>query len=155
MVAAKKRGKKDDDREGSLKRALGQIEKQYGAGAIMSLGKATALDVPGITTGSLSLDLALGGRGIPRGRITEVFGPEASGKTTLCLHVIAIHLDVCSCSHLAALHQHCNTSSRAVLCRGHHPVPNCMAAYCSRLPVTEPVAHEPSQMHASGGQLTL
>ncbi len=89
MVAAKNRGKKDDDREGSLKRALGQIEKQYGTGAIMSLGEGTTLDVPGIATGSLSLDLALGGRGIPRGRITEVFGPEASGKTTLCLHVIA------------------------------------------------------------------
>ena len=90
MVAGKSKAKQSGDgREEALKRALGQIEKQYGAGAIMSLGDTQVLDVPGIPTGSLSLDLALGGRGIPRGRVTEVFGPEASGKTTLCLHVIA------------------------------------------------------------------
>lgn len=90
MVAAKA-AKKQSTSPGrdALKRALAQIEKQYGAGAIMSLGEAKAQDVPGIPSGSLSLDLALGGRGIPRGRITEVFGPEASGKTTLCLHAIA------------------------------------------------------------------
>jgi recombination protein RecA len=90
MAAGKAKGKEPEgEREEALKRALGQIEKQYGSGAIMSLGAGTALDIPGISTGSISLDLALGGRGIPRGRITEVFGPEASGKTTLCLHIIA------------------------------------------------------------------
>ncbi len=90
MVAGKAKAKQSGDgREGALKRALGQIEKQYGTGAIMRLGDATVVDVPGIATGSLSLDLALGGRGIPRGRVTEVFGPEASGKTSLCLHIIA------------------------------------------------------------------
>jgi len=92
MAAAKSKGKSESsqsDRDQALKRALDQIEKQYGTGSIMSLGESTVLDVPGIPTGSLSLDLALGGRGIPRGRVTEVFGPEASGKTTLCLNVIA------------------------------------------------------------------
>jgi len=90
MAASKAKGKEPEgERQEALKRALGQIEKQYGSGAIMSLGAGTALDIPGISTGSISLDLALGGRGIPRGRITEVFGPEASGKTTLCLHIIA------------------------------------------------------------------
>jgi recombination protein RecA len=75
------------DRE--LKNALAQIEKQFGKGAIMNLGESTALDVQGISTGALSLDIALGGRGIPRGRIIEVFGPESSGKTTLALHSVA------------------------------------------------------------------
>ena len=90
MAAAKaKGGQSADGRDGALKRALGQIEKQYGTGAIMRLGDATVMGVPGIPTGSLSLDLALGGRGIPRGRVSEVFGPEASGKTSLCLHIIA------------------------------------------------------------------
>jgi recombination protein RecA len=69
--------------------ALSQIEKQYGKGTIMRLGAQGIVEVSGISTGSLSLDLALGGRGVPRGRITEVFGPESSGKTTLCTHVIA------------------------------------------------------------------
>jgi recombination protein RecA len=90
MAAGRAKGKEPEgEREEALKRALGQIEKQYGPGTIMSLGAGTVLDIPGISTGSISLDLALGGRGIPRGRITEIFGPEASGKTTLCLHIIA------------------------------------------------------------------
>lgn len=77
-----------DDRE--LKNALSQIEKQFGKGAIMSLGKGdTHLDIQGISTGALSLDLALGGKGIPRGRIIEIFGPESSGKTTVALHSVA------------------------------------------------------------------
>jgi recombination protein RecA len=76
-------------RNQALKAALGQIEKQYGKGSIMTLGSNTTAKVDGISTGSLSLDLALGGAGLPRGRITEVFGPESSGKTTLCSHVIA------------------------------------------------------------------
>jgi recombination protein RecA len=75
-------------REEALGRALQQIEKTYGKGAIMQLDKMDA-DVEGIPTGALSLDLALGGRGLPRGRIIEMFGPEASGKTTLALHAAA------------------------------------------------------------------
>lgn len=73
----------------NLKTALQQIEKQFGEGAIMPLGSDQRGRVRGIPTGSPSLDIALGGQGIPRGRIIEVFGPESSGKTTLALHVIA------------------------------------------------------------------
>jgi len=74
----------------AVKLAIEQIEKQYGKGAIMRLGgSGSVATVPAIPTGSVSLDLALGVGGIPRGRVTEIFGPEASGKTTLCLHVIA------------------------------------------------------------------
>jgi recombination protein RecA len=72
-----------------LKNALQAIEKAFGKGSIMSLGDMTALDVEGIPTGSMSLDIALGGRGIPRGRITEIYGNESSGKTTLALHAVA------------------------------------------------------------------
>jgi recombination protein RecA len=75
------------DRE--LKNTLSQIEKQFGKGAIMQLGEQSALDVQGIPSGALSLDIALGGRGLPRGRIIEVFGPESSGKTTVALHAVA------------------------------------------------------------------
>lgn len=73
----------------SLKTALQQIEKQFGEGSIMALGSGANTTIEGIPTGSLSLDMALGGQGIPRGRIIEVFGPESSGKTTLALHVAA------------------------------------------------------------------
>ncbi|HHT9121161.1 MAG TPA: recombinase RecA [Candidatus Hypogeohydataceae bacterium YC41] len=73
----------------ALERAISMIEKQYGKGVIMRLGSQQKIDVPVISTGSLSLDLALGVGGIPRGRVTEIFGPEASGKTTLTLHIIA------------------------------------------------------------------
>jgi recombination protein RecA len=74
----------------ALEQALGQIEKHYGKGAIMRLGEDGKLpDVPVISTGSLSLDLALGIGGVPKGRVVEIFGPEASGKTTLALQVIA------------------------------------------------------------------
>ena len=75
-------------REEALDRALQQIEKAYGKGAIMQLDRMEA-EVEGIPTGALSLDLALGGKGLPRGRIVEMFGPESSGKTTLALHVAA------------------------------------------------------------------
>ncbi|MBR2584863.1 MAG: recombinase RecA [Thermoguttaceae bacterium] len=72
-----------------LKNAVAQIEKEYGKGAIMPLGMESAPSLTGISTGSLSLDIALGGRGIPKGRIIEIFGPESSGKTTLTLHIVA------------------------------------------------------------------
>jgi len=77
-------------REKALTAALGEIEKSYGTGAIMRLGKNGPIQaIRGFSTGSISLDMALGGMGLPRGRIVEVFGPESSGKTTLTLHVIA------------------------------------------------------------------
>ncbi|MEX0726471.1 MAG: recombinase RecA [Planctomycetaceae bacterium] len=79
-----------DESQQMLGNALGQIEKAFGKGSIMKLTNAGALaGIPGISTGALSLDLALGGRGLPRGRIIELFGPESSGKTTLALHTIA------------------------------------------------------------------
>jgi recombination protein RecA len=77
------------DTHPTLKTAVAQIEKQFGEGAIMALGAEPGGQIPGISTGSLSLDIALGGQGIPCGRVVEIFGPEASGKTTLALHVIA------------------------------------------------------------------
>ncbi len=76
-----------DDRE--LKNALQQIEKQFGKGAIMQLGEVFSADVQGISSGAVSLDIALGGRGLPRGRIIEIYGPESSGKTTVALHAVA------------------------------------------------------------------
>jgi recombination protein RecA len=72
-----------------LENALGQIEKTFGRGSIMKLSDPNGAPIPGIPTGALSLDLAMGGQGFPRGRIVELFGPESSGKTTLALHVIA------------------------------------------------------------------
>ena len=78
-----------DARARNLNIALGQIEKEYGKGSIMRLGDNTIVDVPVISTGALSLDMALGIMGLPRGRIIEIYGPESSGKTTLCMHVIA------------------------------------------------------------------
>lgn len=77
------------DKEKALETALGQIEKQFGKGAVMRLGKNEAMQVDAIPTGSLSLDIALGIGGLPRGRIIEMYGPESSGKTTLALHCIA------------------------------------------------------------------
>lgn len=78
-----------DDKKRALDLALSQIEKQYGKGAIMKLGAEEKVDVPAISTGSLGLDIALGVGGLPRGRVIEIFGPEASGKTTMTLHCIA------------------------------------------------------------------
>jgi recombination protein RecA len=77
------------DAHPTLKTTMAQIEKQFGEGAIMPLGEERNVQIDGISTGSLSLDMALGGRGIPRGRVVEIFGPESSGKTTLALHVVA------------------------------------------------------------------
>lgn len=78
-----------EDKKRALDLALSQIEKQYGKGAIMKLGAEEKVDVPAISTGSLGLDIALGVGGLPRGRVIEIFGPEASGKTTMTLHCIA------------------------------------------------------------------
>ena len=77
------------ERKKALDAALAQIEKQYGKGAIMRLGENRKMNVDAIPTGSISLDAALGIGGLPRGRIVEIYGPEASGKTTLALHVVA------------------------------------------------------------------
>jgi len=80
---------RDPARDSALSRAVQQIEKQFGKGAVMTLDESHNANIDGIPTGSLSLDIALGGHGIPRGRVLEIFGPESSGKTTLTLHVIA------------------------------------------------------------------
>ncbi len=79
----------DENKQKALAATLGQIEKQFGKGSIMRLGDNRAMDVETISTGSLSLDIALGAGGLPMGRIVEVFGPESSGKTTLTLELIA------------------------------------------------------------------
>jgi recombination protein RecA len=80
----------DNDRARALELALGQIEKQFGRGAVMKLGDAEAkMSVEAISTGSLGLDIALGIGGIPRGRVTEIYGPESAGKSTLAMHVMA------------------------------------------------------------------
>ena len=87
---ARKQGQSPDDpRRAVLEGALSEITKRFGEGAIMRLGEARHLQVEAIPTGALSLDIALGVGGIPRGRITEIYGPESSGKTTLCLHIVA------------------------------------------------------------------
>jgi recombination protein RecA len=79
----------DENRQVALDKALGDITKRYGDGAIMRLGEAHHMMVEAIPTGALSLDIALGIGGVPRGRITEVYGPESSGKTTICQHIVA------------------------------------------------------------------
>jgi len=78
-----------EEKQRALETALGQIEKQFGKGAVMKLGQNATMNVEAIPTGSLSLDIALGIGGVPRGRIIEVYGPESSGKTTVALHVVA------------------------------------------------------------------
>ena len=83
-------GEKQTSRDRAIEAALSQIEKQFGKGAVMKLGqKDAAVKVPVIPTGSIAFDLSLGIGGFPRGRVVEVFGPEATGKTTLAVHVIA------------------------------------------------------------------
>ena len=77
------------DKQKALETAVAQIERNFGKGSIMRLGENTRTVVDAIPTGSLSLDLALGIGGVPRGRIIEIYGPESSGKTTLALHIVA------------------------------------------------------------------
>ncbi len=79
----------EEEKKKALQTALANIEKQFGKGAVMRLGQNTAMNVASISTGSISLDMALGIGGVPRGRIVEIFGPESSGKTTVALHIIA------------------------------------------------------------------
>ncbi len=79
----------NNDRDKALEMALGQIDKQFGKGAIMKMGERTNMNIETVSTGALSLDLALGVGGLPRGRITEIYGPESSGKSTLAMHVVA------------------------------------------------------------------
>ena len=76
-------------KEKSLDLAISQIEKQFGQGAIMRMGEDAIMKIDAISTGSISLDSAVGIGGVPRGRITEIYGPESSGKTTLALHIVA------------------------------------------------------------------
>lgn len=77
------------DREKALDMTLGQIEKQFGKGAVMKMGERPHMDIETISTGALALDLALGIGGVPRGRVIEIFGPESSGKSTLAMHIVA------------------------------------------------------------------
>ncbi len=93
--AAAKKAKKStetaagESKDNALSRAIAQIEQQYGAGSIMKMDESNISKVQGISSGAISIDIALGGKGFPRGRVVEVFGPESSGKTTLALHAIA------------------------------------------------------------------
>ena len=77
------------ERDKALEMALGQIEKQFGKGSIMRLGEQSHVGIEAVSTGALSLDLALGIGGLPRGRVVEIYGPESSGKSTLAMHVVA------------------------------------------------------------------
>lgn len=81
--------KKNSDKQKAIETAIANIEKQFGKGAVMKLGQNAAMNVEAISTGSLSLDIALGIGGVPKGRIVEIYGPESSGKTTVALHIIA------------------------------------------------------------------
>ncbi len=88
-MADKTDAKAESSKKDALDTAIKQLEKQYGKGTVMKLGQAPALNVESISTGSITLDCALGIGGVPRGRIVEIFGPESSGKTTVALHIIA------------------------------------------------------------------
>ena len=88
-MAEKKTSKQAEEKKAALESAIKHIEKQYGAGAIMRLGSNDRLKVDAISTGSLTLDIATGIGGLPKGRIIEIYGPESSGKTTLALHCVA------------------------------------------------------------------
>jgi len=85
----KEEGREPMEKQRAVEQAISQIEKQFGKGSIMRMSEDKVVDIPAISTGSLSLDMALGIGGVPRGRVVEIYGPEASGKTTLALHVAA------------------------------------------------------------------
>ena len=87
--AKKNTGEAIGGKDNALSRAIAQIEKQYGAGSIMKMDEANISKIEGISSGAISIDIALGGKGFPRGRVVEVYGPESSGKTTLALHAVA------------------------------------------------------------------
>src|SRR5512139_3266768 len=89
MMAKSQAEKEQSGRARALEQTLSGLVKRFGEGAIMKLGEATHMQVEAIPTGAIALDLALGVGGIPRGRITEIYGPESAGKTTLCQHIIA------------------------------------------------------------------
>lgn len=78
-----------EEKKKALETAIAQIEKNYGAGAVMRLGASKTYNVDSIPTGSMTLDMALGIGGVPRGRVVEIYGPESSGKTTVALHIVA------------------------------------------------------------------
>ena len=103
------------ERDKALEMALGQIEKQFGKGAIMRMGENTHMLVEAISTGALSLDLALGIGGLPRGRVVELFGPESSGKSTLAMHVVAeAQRNGGICAYIDAEHAMDPTYARAI-----------------------------------------
>ena len=92
MATKKSAPKTEDiknDRKAALETVISRIERDCGKGAIMRLGESASMNVSAVSTGSLTLDIALGIGGLPKGRVTEIYGPESSGKTTLALHVIA------------------------------------------------------------------
>ena len=106
--------KVDPNKEKALAAVLSQIEKQFGKGSIMKLGEDRSMDVETISTGSLSLDVALGAGGLPMGRIVEIYGPESSGKTTLTLEVIAAaQREGKTCAFIDAEHAFANPSNPA------------------------------------------
>ena len=95
----------NSDKDKALDAAISQIERSFGKGAIMKLGSREKVDIETISTGSLSLDIALGIGGFPRGRVIEIYGPESSGKTTLSLHCIAEAQKICGvCAFVDAEH---------------------------------------------------
>src|SRR4249919_1545515 len=104
-MAQDDRSRDGREREKALDMALAQIDKQYGKGSIMRMGEKTTMNIESIPTGALSLDLALGIGGLPRGRVTEIFGPESSGKSTLAMHVVAeAQRNGGSCAYIDAEH---------------------------------------------------
>ena len=104
-----------DDRQKALDTALGQIEKQFGQGAVMKMGDKGSMSIEVVPTGALALDLALGIGGIPRGRVVEIFGPEGSGKTTLATHVVAeAQRNGGICAYIDAEHAMDPTYARAI-----------------------------------------
>jgi recombination protein RecA len=95
-----------EDRDKALDAALGQIEKQFGKGSVMRMGDNMSMNIESIPTGALSLDLALGIGGLPRGRIVEIYGPESSGKSTLAMHAVAELDNQALAAEIASIPEH-------------------------------------------------